>query len=417
MRIVRYARGAMIAVALLLSCADLQAQQAARPAPAPRDSIRIFLMTMGQGEQVYELFGHNAIWVHDPAVPIDRVYNWGTFDFNTPGFIPRFLLGDMRYILASQSIDETLAIYRYLNRQIWAQELNLTPAEKVQLVTFVRWNERPENKEYRYDYYLDNCSTRVRDAIDRVVGGAVRTHLKSIRTDETYRSHSLRLMQREKLLVSGVEIALGRRTDAKLSADEASFLPVQLMQYIRGVKLDGGARSLIGGEFVVYEATRAPEPTTVPALWKVFLPIGLALAAVVVLLGYGPGTSVGRRRALAAIVALFAGVVGIIGTIITLLVTVTDHVAAHANENMFVLNPLWLAIAIAAPMLILRGRARKPTRWLVVTAAACAIGAVLIHLVGMSRQPNWDVIGLLLPVELAIVWIVFGRPDTLARSR
>jgi hypothetical protein len=408
-RIIR--RAAPIA-ASLLALSSLPAQRSV-PAPDPMsavvrsDSLRLYLVTMGQGDAVWELFGHNAIWVHDPAMSFDVIYNWGVFAFDEPGFIGRFLLGDMRYKMIGQYLEPTIAEYRKANRQVWAQELDLTQSEKRALIDYMRWHALPENATYRYDYYLDNCSTRVRDAIDRVVGGAVRSHLRSIPTDATYRSHSLRLMQGEKLLVSGVQVALGRPTDALLNADQASFLPVQLMQHLRGVRLDGGTRPLLGREFVLHAATRPPEPNVAPRLWKGFLPIGLGLAAAVLLLAFGRrGAEPTGSRKLATAIAIIAGFIGTIGTILAFLVTATDHVAAHWNENMFLFNPLWLALAIVAPLLIVRRRAGKPSRWLAVAAASLAVLGVLVHLVGLSRQPNWDVIALALPIELAIATVI-----------
>ena len=397
--------------ALLLTAAavvNASAQSAPPPAisaraPTPADSaIRITLLTMGQGDQVYEMFGHNAIWVHDPALPVDVVYNWGVFDFNTPGFLGRFLLGDMRYVMNGETIENTLAIYKYLNRRIWAQELDLSASEKRALVDYIAWNAQPENRQYRYDYYLDNCSTRVRDLIDRVLGGQLRGYLRAIPTGETYRSHSLRMMQSAKPLVTGVELALGRRTDVPLTADETSFLPVQLMGHIRGFKRADG-RPLVTREYLLSDASRGPEPEHVPALWKGLLPIGLALAGVILGLFYRTSA----RRTTATLVAVFAGVVGLLGAAILFLVTATDHVAAHGNENMFMVNPIWLVIAVAVPMLLLRGRASRVARWAIIAGAALSLGAVVIHLIGMSRQPNWDMIGLLLPPQLAIAAITF----------
>jgi hypothetical protein len=359
---------------------------------------------MGQGDQVYELFGHNALWIHDPAVQNDTVYNWGVFDFNTPGFIPRFLRGDMRYMMAGESIQNTLLTYQYLRRRVWAMELDLTPAEKRALVDYVRWNARPENRQYRYDYYLDNCSTRVRDVIDRVLNGKLRTYLRGIPTQETYRSHSLRLMQGAPFLVTGVQMALGRPTDTPLTADQASFLPVQLMNYVKDFKVDG-KRPLILREFMLNDPVdRGPEPTTVPALWKWYLPIGLVIAALILALWF----TLRARIATATIVAVAAGVIGIVGTIIVLLVTVTDHVAAHRNENLWLLNPIWLVVAVALPIALLRQR-WKVARWATLAGAAVSLGAVLMHLVGMSHQPNWDVIALLLPPQLAMAAIAFRR--------
>jgi Domain of unknown function (DUF4105) len=328
------------------------------------------------------------------------------FDFSTPGFIGRFLLGHMEYMMAGDPLDATLQFYRALNRQVWVQELDLTDAEKKELVVFLRWNVRPENANYRYDYYRDNCSTRVRDAIDRVTGGQVRARLKAIKTNETYRSHTLRLMQGDRALVSGVELLLGRPTDVELTADETSFLPVELMKHLHTVRLDGGRRPLFKREFVLNDATRAPEPTRVPSLWMWFAPIGVALTALVLWLGARSEGTVGRRRVLAATIAILAGTFGTLGSIIAALVTITDHVAAHGNENIFMLNPLWLVIAALAPRMILRRRAGKSSVLLIRVAAAVGCGAVLLHLVGLSRQPNWDAIALVLPVELAMAWVL-----------
>lgn len=364
-------------------------------------------MTMGQGDEVYELFGHDALWVHDPAQPIDTVYNWGVFTFDHPvRFVLRFLKGDMRYMMDGEPLDLIVAYYRALDRQVWVQELNLTDVEKTELITFLHWNVRPENATYRYDYYRDNCSTRVRDAIDRVTGGQIRAQLRSIKTDETYRSHTLRLMQRDRALVSGVELMLGRPTDVKLTADATSFLPVELMKHLHTVKLDGGRRPLFKREFILNEATRTPEPTRVPGLWMWFAPVGLGLTVLVLWLGASAELTVGRRRVLAATVAILAGTFGILGTVIAALITVTDHVAAHGNEDIFMLNPLWLVIAVLAPRMILRRRAGKRAVLLIRVAGAVSCGAVVFHLVALSRQPNWDAIALVLPVELAIAWVL-----------
>ena len=370
-------------------------------APVSDSAVQITLLTMGQGGQVYELFGHNAIWVRDPVTGIDSVYNWGVFDFRSEGFLVRFLQGDMRYTMDSQTMDYTLRYYRYFNRRIWAQELDLTPAEKRAVVDYIQWNSRPENRQYRYNYYLDNCSTRVRDILDRAVGGQLRTYLRTIPTDETYRSHSLRLMQSTPLLVTGVEMALGRSTDIPLNADQASFLPVEMMGYLRNFKLDGGKRPFVAREFMLSDAERGPEPAAAPALWKALLPIGLGLAALVLVLWFG----LHSRVATATVVAVLAGVIGIVGLIIFLLVTVTDHVAAHGNENMWMLNPIWLVVAVALPIALFKRR-WKVARWATIAGAVVALGAVLMHLGGMSRQSNWDVIALLLPIQLAMAALV-----------
>jgi hypothetical protein len=410
----RLNRNLLLVTAALAVFSGSAASQQSRPLLADptlravsSDSLRIYLMTMGPGDEIWELFGHDAIWVHDPTQAIDTVYNWGVFDFSQPHFILNFLRDRNTYSMDGDPLDATIAFYHRLNRQVWAQELNLTATEKKSLIDFIHWNVRPENATYRYDYYLDNCSTRVRDVIDRATGGQIRAQLKAIKTAETYRSHSLRLMQRMPGIVAGVELLLGRPTDVKLSADQASFLPVQLMNHLRSVNLDGGRRPLFKDEFVVNEATRPPEPTTVPKLWLWFAPIALALSALVLWLSGTFGSPRPRRAAFT--MSFLSAMIGLLGTIITGLMTLTDHTAARPNENFFMLNPLWLIIAVLAPMMILRPRPRRVARGIISLALGLACVAVISHLVFLSRQSNWDVIVLVLPVELAIGWTLLTR--------
>ena len=130
-------------------------------------------MTMGPGEQVWERFGHNAIWIHDAVAGTDIAYNYGLFDFHQQDFLPRFIRGQMWYWMAGFPAQPYVQTYVRANRSVWLQQLDLPPAARLELQRFLEWNARPENRFYHYDYYKDNCSTRVRDALDRVIGGRI----------------------------------------------------------------------------------------------------------------------------------------------------------------------------------------------------------------------------------------------------
>src|SRR6266567_1075288 len=223
----RLAIAAFIALPL-----SLGAQLPAAPAE-PGSELTISLMTMGNGSEVWELFGHNAIWIHDARSGTDAVWNWGVFNSRVPHFILHFLKGRMFYSMAGDGLDETLASYRYLNRSVAAQELNLTPAERLQVKNFIDWNARPENRDYRYDYFQDNCSTRVRDVLDRVLGGAIARAAKTRASGTSYRGETLRLMQGDRPLVVGVEIGLGRPADRPITVWEDMFLPRRLHDFLR----------------------------------------------------------------------------------------------------------------------------------------------------------------------------------------
>ena len=410
---------ALSLAALFRVGAQTPAPATARPAD-PGSELTISLLTMGHGKEVWELFGHNAIWIHDASTGRDVAYNWGVFDSTQPHFILHFLQGLMIYAMDGYGIDETLAQYRYLNRSVWAQELNLTPAQRAQIRTFIEWNRRPENVRYRYDYFRDNCSTRVRDILDRALGGQMQAAATKKLTGTTYRWHVLRLMQEDKPLVSGVDIGLGEPSDRELSAWEEMFLPSKLRDFVRTLRVpdgQGGTQPLVKNERVLFQATRPPEPERPPMLGIPFLVIGILIAGLI--LGVGARSLSGRRQARlasAVILGFWSLVAGVLGVLLTLLWAVTDHMFAHRNENLLLFNPLWLVLAVAIPIYFARGTGVRFTRALAWSVAGLAVLAAVLHAVTLSSQSNWAVIGLGLPPALACAWVV-TRPAAHVRQR
>ena len=169
-----YTAAACAIVALSVAATPARAQVA----PADSQALTVWLMTMGPGDAVWERFGHNAIRIRDERSGDDRVYNWGMFSLDQSGFVLRFLRGRMRYWMASEDAALTVDAYRSHNRSVTIQELALTGMQKLALLAFVQRNELPENRFYDYDYFLDNCSTRVRDALDVALGGVLATAFK-----------------------------------------------------------------------------------------------------------------------------------------------------------------------------------------------------------------------------------------------
>ena len=135
----RFARARLL-LALTLAGAAPAAAQALVPSPT---ETTIYLLTMGQGDMVWEKFGHDALWVHDPVRGTDQVYNYGVFDFHSPGYWGRFVKGNWIYQIAADDIYRTMASYQYWNRTLVAQELNLTAEQKAELQAFLEWNVRP----------------------------------------------------------------------------------------------------------------------------------------------------------------------------------------------------------------------------------------------------------------------------------
>lgn len=400
---------------LLVSTARAQsgdtAASAAVPAAPAGSQYTIFLLTMGDGAQIWELFGHNGIWVHDAVQHTDVVYNWGVFDFRAPHFLLHFLQGRMMYKVDTLSMAATMYEYRYWNRSVTAQRLALTNAQKLQLVQFLEWNMRPENQFYRYDYFRDNCSTRARDALDRVLGGRIRALTEHVASGTTYREQTLRLMQNDQPIVLGVDIGLGRPSDRPITKYQEMFLPRKLHDFVATLQVPDSAghmHPLVQAEQVMFQAARPPEPRTVPTFIIPFALTGIIVAVLIVWFGHAARTtpSTGVIAALSTLLTIWALVAGILGLLLTVLWTLTDHVFAHQNENILLFNPVWLALAVMLPVWVARGSWDRATRVVVLIAAALVGVAVLLHPVGLSRQVNLAVICLALPPAAALVWFV-----------
>jgi hypothetical protein len=398
---------AALAAALVLAAAPARAQTAP---VLPDTGLTVVLVTIGQGDMVWEKFGHNALWIHDPAAGTDRVYNYGMFDFNSPGYWGRFLKGNWLYELGVHTIQQTVYQYQYFNRAMWAQELNLTPAQKRELQALLETNALPQNREYLYDYYRDNCSTRIRDVLDRVTGGRLRAATADSMTGTTYRWHSERLIAEDRASYFGLAGGLGPRADREINAWEEMFLPFKVQEQVRKIRVaDASGREvpLVAREWTMLEAPgRAAELATPPLRTPFYLLAGLLLAGILVLLGSRAPRSGWARFGFSAVSALWLLLAGTAGLLLVLLWAFTNHQIAYRNENLLQLSPLALPLVLLVPCLAYGARwAARPARLLAtIVAGLSLLGFVLQVLPGLDQR-NAQIIALALPVNLALAWV------------
>jgi hypothetical protein len=378
--------------------------------PLDGSELTVYLLTMGPGDQVWEKFGHNAIWIHDEAHHTDIAYHWGLFDFADKNFLPNFVKGRMRYSMGAFDFDDTINQYRLTNRTVWAQKLNLTADQKQRLQQFVLWNVRPENRFYRYDYFRDNCSTRVRDAIDRALGGVIKAQTQKPLSHSTYRFHTSRLTQDDWPVFTGTMMGLGEPTDRDISVYEEMFLPVRMKDRLKSVTVTTplGVQPLVLDEKVLVQATRPSEESTIHRGILNYLLISLLILS----LGYflwAYGRRGLRTGLVLSLAALWSVVAGIAGVFLAGLWTVTDHIYSYRNENLFQLNPLSLVLAvllIAFAVRMKRNPAAVPSRGLMRWARIVAGLAVLgfaAQALPFLNQVNGDVIALTLPLHLGVL--------------
>ena len=399
-----WVRTRTIALALVLA-----APADAARAQAPGDSLVISVLTMGPGKEVFERFGHISIRVHDLRTGLDSAYNWGMFSFDQPRFLQRFLTGDTRYWMEGFPTIPLVAAYRTAGRWVTEQELALSPNEADSLRRFIQWNAREENKWYRYDYYKDNCSTRVRDALDMVLGGALRREVSAREHGVTYRSETLRLAAAYPLLDLGMDFALGLRADATLSAWEEMFIPMRLLELIRDVKVrraSGVATPLVRAERRLVVDDRLADRASPPDLFRPSLAAGVALAGVLVVLAVLSGRSSAARWGIATLGTLWHALAGSAGLLVLFLGLFTRHVFMARNLNVLLATPASLALALLFPLAI-AGTSKRVARAagsLSALAAAAALAAMVLHAVPALAQENRPLLAFAVPAQMALAF-------------
>src|SRR5690606_9761558 len=215
---------------LAVFCVVLGASRPASAAPrASAPAVDVFVLTFGPGDHLFSKFGHNAVLVVDKQRQLDHVYNFGTFSFSSPTLFSDFLQGRLMYWVSVGKKGSTLAAYAGDNRSVVAQKLSLTSRETEQLLERLARSALPENRFYRYHYYLDNCSTRVRDVLDEVLDGQLRKS-KRVPAALTWREHTSRLTRDSPWINLGLNVVLGSDVDRDNSRWEEMFLPAVLQE-------------------------------------------------------------------------------------------------------------------------------------------------------------------------------------------
>ena len=370
---------------------------------APGANLAVSLITFGPGEEVWERFGHNAIEIRDRSGSA-LLYNYGIFDFSQENFFLNFARGLMTYRAAAGDPADELPVYVAEGRWIVRQELNLTPAQREKLAGFLAWNVREENAQYRYDYFRANCSTRVRDALDAALGGAIRAQTIAPSRGFTYRMDADRLMRPDPAIMLAIDAGLGPYADRRLPYWDESFVPTELMRHLREIKVRdeaGNEVPLVANETLVAAARIAEPPEYAPNWRWAALAIGIASALILLSL-VRLRRHAWARLTFAGIASVFSFMFGIAGLVLAGLWLLTDHVSAWRNENLLLFNPLCLLLL--PTWLGAFRRSWLPSRFaknLALAIALCAAFAWVAKILPGFVQDNWFWIALLMPLQFA----------------
>ncbi len=367
---------------------------------ASHASPRIGVVTMQPGEEYWSRFGHDAILVDDRAddpASTPLLYNYGYFDFNQPDFLLHFAQGYMSYQLAAVPLNADLVGYAQDGRGVSLQWLDFTPAQASKLQRYLQWNALPEHATYRYDYFTQDCATKVRDALDAALDGRLQAQLSAPSQGLTYRSEAIRLGAPLPWMGLSMHFALSQYADHPLSRWDEAFIPMRLHDSLSIVHTAAGTPLVI--KDITLLPQRLPPALTDAPQWRVrFVLLGLALAMLVPIgVRYAPRTT-------AAFAGLFWLLCGVAGLALAALWGLTEHVAIWGNENLLLTSPLCLALLPGAWRLM---RGRRPSRWhakLLMLVALSAGAALFLKFLPFRIQDNGDWIALFLPIHLALAY-------------
>ncbi|MBI3184930.1 MAG: DUF4105 domain-containing protein [Myxococcales bacterium] len=399
-------------------CGTARAQAPWGTAESNPEDLAIWLVTFGPGDDVASWFGHSALVVVDQRLKRGRLYNYGMFSFD-PTMLTRFAMGRLTFWVGDAPVEGTLSFYQAQDRDVRIQELNLSPGKRMEIARFLANNVLPENRDYLYHHYNDNCATRPRDAIDRVLGGELKKAYsgpgRMTLRDHT-RRHSAVLPPMSVLL----DFLMNHEIDRPIAVWDEAFLPAELERQVGGLRFadeSGQPVSFVMRAWTPYRSSRPPVPDRPPPYGPWMLLLGLCLGAVPLALAARHGLSTRRRRVLAGLHQVLVGLMlGLPGLALAIMWAFTEHTVTWRNENLLLANPLTF---LALPLGIALCAGARWASWALdrvwLALAATGILALALKVLPWFDQDNWRLIALILPANLGAALAFFV--DRRARRR
>ncbi len=316
------------------------------------EATEISILTMGPGSDLPEKFGHSAFRIHDPINGIDVIYNYGVFDFDAPNFILNFAKGKMLYKLDTGSYGAYKSHYAAQNRWMKEQVLNLTQEDKLAIASYLQNNATPENRAYLYDFFYDNCATKMRDVLQISLGDKLKYYDTSVPVQFTFRQLIQSRLDYNTWGSLGIDTALGSVIDRMASPEEHQFLPDYVYTGAKDATIisNGIEKPLVLEKRVIL--TSSIKKGTNHLLWSplvIFSVIGL----FIIYITFKDFKKETRSRFLDGSIMLITGIAGVL---LLLLWTATDHTATANNYNMLWALPLNLFMAFVVVK-------KSPPKW------------------------------------------------------
>ncbi|GAA3621440.1 lipoprotein N-acyltransferase Lnb domain-containing protein [Flavivirga jejuensis] len=293
----------------------------------------ISVLTIAPGSSLNDAFGHNAFRVKDPLNNLDKTFDYGRFDFEAPNFYLNFSRGKLNYSLGTSNYYDFLSFYIRQNRTVKEQVLNLSQEEKQKLYAFLVNNYKPENRNYLYDFFFDNCATKIKDVANISLSNTIVFNPPMEYKEASFRTLIQNNLNRNSWGSLGIDIALGSVIDKKATAEEHMFLPENIFKFFENASINNNDIPLVKDSRILYSKKETPKPNTFFTSPLFILSI---IGGVILFITYQDFKK--KKQSVWLDTALFS-ITGIIGILLLLLWFATDHKGTHQNYNL-----LWACV-------------------------------------------------------------------------
>ena len=341
-----------------------------------RSEVKVSVLTCSPGDEAYSLYGHTALRYVDTDRNLDVVFNYGCFDFSTPNFGWRFVLGETDYMVGCQDFEDFLPEYALRGSAVVEQVIDLNEDEARALFRALLLNIRPQNRVHTYRYLDNNCTTKVRDKLLEALAAAGDiVYEDSVPAGKTYRDALALPSMEHPWYTFGINLLLGAGVDKALTVETAQFLPLDYMAALEGMKIvaaDGTERRLVAGTNILLPENKV---ATVRSNFTPFnASLLLLLATFVAML-----CELRRRRTYWGVDVLLMSLQGLAGVLLLFMALCSEHPAVDVNWLIVLFNPLALVLM---PIYVCRIRKHKSMKiaWVQVVLVALFVLTALFHL-------------------------------------
>ncbi len=392
---------------VLLNVNPLAAQVPWKSGLSQGRDLTVKLVTFGVGDDIPSYWGHTALIVEDNHYHISRIYNFGLYSFDDKMLL-EFLMGRLIFSAGSSSVPGYLLYYKHQNRDVRLVTLNLPAQKRLDLAKKLEISVLPENRDYLYHHYFNNCSTRLRDLIDQAVDGQFKK-ATSIPARMTLRQHTIRYIARNPALEMALMYLMNDEIDRPELVWDEMFLPDELeRQVLKFSYIDslGMKHKLAEDRFIFYKAHRPPVPEVPPRHWPYALLIGMLLGLLGTVIAYRFNKHFDYRwRIVYGTYNFLLGLlIGIPGLTLTFLASFTEHTVTYHNENLLMANMItFLLIPVALALIVNKPWSFRWLKYLWYWQAAGGFLAVAIKILPCCDQNNYLVMAFILPISFGLL--------------